>query len=242
MRVAIVEDSPTDASALLAALPDALPKGSPEPQTSVFPSASEFVRAFAPGFYELVILDCALGGNVTGVDLARAVRALDRDVPLVFVTSSTDYAIDGYEVGASGYVLKPVDVDRLRAALERALPSPEPERPVLLGEGTRLTPVLPNDIVWVRSDGHYLEVRLSRGETLKIRGSHGSAVDALSPLPQFFVPIRGHIINFAHVSELLETEFIMSDGTHSPVSRANRSAARDAYASFMFRMLREGIA
>lgn len=242
MRVAIVEDSPADASALLAALRDALPKGAPEPQTSVFASVTEFARAFTPGTYELLILDCALGGDVTGVDLARAVRSLDRGVSLVFVTSSTDYAIEGYEVGAAGYVLKPVNVDRLRSALERALPSPEPEQPVLLGEGTRLTPVLPNGIVWVRSVGHYLEVRLSRGETLKVRGSHGSAVNSLSPLPQFFVPIRGYIINFAYVSEFLETEFVMSDGTRAPVSRANRPAARDAYASFMFRMLREGLA
>lgn len=240
MRVAIVEDSPADASALLAALRDALPKGAPEPQTSVFASVAEFVRAFTPGTYELLVLDCALGGDVTGVDLARAVRSLDRGVSLVFVTSSTDYAIEGYEVGAAGYVLKPVNVDRLRSALERALPSPELEQPILLGEGPRRTPVLPNDVVWVRSDGHYLEVRLRRGETLKIRGSHTRTVEALTAYRRFFVPIRGYIINFVHVSEFLETEFVMSDGTRIPVSRANRTAARDAYASYMFRILREG--
>lgn len=241
MKVAIVEDSPTDAGALLDTLPLALPEGTPEPQARVFEDAPSFFLAFSPGTFDLVILDCALGEGVNGVDVARSIRTIDRTVPLVFVTSSPDYAVEGYEVEAVGYVLKPVDGARLAAALERALPSPDPDPPVLLGEGPRPVPVPPNDIVWMRSEGHYLVVKLRQGEILKVRGSHASAVDVLMARPQFFVPIRGHIINLAHVGELLDGEFVMSDGTSVSVSRANRSAAREAYASFMFQTLREGL-
>lgn len=237
MRVAIVEDSTADAEALVAALPAALPRHASEPQTSVFESAASFTQAFVPEAFDLVILDCALDEEVTGVDIARAVRSLDKDVPLLFVTSSTDYAIEGYDVGAAGYVLKPVDEDRLAAALKRALPEPEP--PVYLGDGAKKTPLVPSDIVWVRSDAHYLEVRLRQEQTVKIRGSLAGAVEALSPLPQFFSPLRGHIINFFHVDEYSGTEFVMDDGTQVSVSRKNRVAARDAYASYMFNVLRE---
>ncbi len=242
VRVAIVEDSTADAEALLETLPHALPEGAPRPQARVFKDASSFILAFSPGSFDLVILDCALGEEVTGVDVARAVRSLDKDVPLVFVTSSADYAVDGYEVGAVGYVLKPVDASRLAAALVRALPEPKPEPPVYLGEGARRTPFLPSDVVWVRSDAHYIEVRLRQGKTVKIRGSLADAAEELSPLAQFFSPLRGHIINFAHVEECSGTEFLMSDGTRIPVSRSNRSAAREAYASYMFQALREGLA
>lgn len=242
MRVAIVEDSTADAEALVAALSATLPPRARESRTNVFEDAASFSQAFAPNAFDLVILDCSLGEGVTGVDVARSIRTVDRDVPLVFVTSSSDYAVEGYEVGAVGYVLKPVDASRLSAALERALPEPKPEPPVYLGEGAKRTPFLPSDVVWVRSDAHYIEVRLRQGETVKIRGSLAGAVEALSPLAQFFSPLRGHIINFAHVDEYSGAEFVMSDGTSVPVSRSNRSAARDAYASYMFQTLREGLA
>ena len=58
--------------------------------------------------FHLVILDMRME-KINGLDTAREIRKLDSDVPLLFVTGTTEYALEGYTVQASRYLLKPVD-------------------------------------------------------------------------------------------------------------------------------------
>lgn len=55
------------------------------------------MAAWTPGMCDLVILDIFMGG-VTGMDVAREIRRSDREVKLVFCTTSNEFASESYEV------------------------------------------------------------------------------------------------------------------------------------------------
>jgi len=71
--------------------------------------------------YDAVITDLRMPG-MDGMEVLEAVRALDRDVPIVLLTArpSVDTAIKSIEHGAFKYLTKPPDLDRLRETLEHA--------------------------------------------------------------------------------------------------------------------------
>jgi len=68
---------------------------------------------------DLVMLDVQMPG-LTGFEVARKVMHAGLESQVVFVTAFDQYAIDAFEVNAVDYLLKPVDPERLAAAVERA--------------------------------------------------------------------------------------------------------------------------
>lgn len=130
MRIGLVEDDPRDRESLTAVLRacrlascDFCSSPSEEGQLdsiSCFSDGGEFFTLWQPGDFDVLFLDCYLPGDETGLDVARRVRSAGDEVPIVFVTSSVDFAVEGYDVGAVGYVLKPAHVDAVASTLERA--------------------------------------------------------------------------------------------------------------------------
>ena len=66
----------------------------------------------------MVILDIQMPGR-TGLSLAASLPADDRP-EVIFVTAFGQYAPDAFDAEAADYMLKPVRIDRLRQAIERA--------------------------------------------------------------------------------------------------------------------------
>src|SRR5436190_2745429 len=68
---------------------------------------------------DLVMLDVQMPG-LTGFEVARRVMQGGSVAQVVFVTAFDQYAIEAFEVNAVDYLLKPVDPERLAAAVDRA--------------------------------------------------------------------------------------------------------------------------
>lgn len=68
---------------------------------------------------DLLFLDIQVP-DMLGIDVARRIRAIDDRVMIIFITMLTQYAIEGYSVGAFDYVLKPVRFDEFSAKMDRA--------------------------------------------------------------------------------------------------------------------------
>ena len=69
--------------------------------------------------FQLVFLDILMPG-IGGMDAARKLRARDKAVCIVFVTSVKEYVFDAFDVGALHYLLKPVDRQKFEKVFQRA--------------------------------------------------------------------------------------------------------------------------
>ena len=68
---------------------------------------------------DLIMLDVQMP-KVTGIEAAKALRQFENTPEIVFLTAFGAYASDAFDVEAADYLLKPVRIDRLRAAISRA--------------------------------------------------------------------------------------------------------------------------
>ena len=121
VRIAILEDDAQD----LASLEKCLQQYETEQQESFSLHSFSDPAVFLEGNisdYDLIFLDIDLP-TMTGMDLARQIRQRDSLVTLVFVTNLEKYAVNGYEVDALDFVVKPINYYRFTSMLRRALRS-----------------------------------------------------------------------------------------------------------------------
>ena len=59
-------------------------------------------------------------GEMSGIDIAKRVREHDKDVLIVFVTSFSQYSLEGYDVNALHYLIKPLSNAKLIPILDKA--------------------------------------------------------------------------------------------------------------------------
>ena len=82
-----------------------------------FSGGSSLYEAFLKNPFDLVFLDIEMPG-IDGITLAKRLRAVSENVQIVFLTSHIEYALEGYEVNALRYLVKPVDMNKLSEVLK----------------------------------------------------------------------------------------------------------------------------
>lgn len=91
------------------ALPNATVIGFTKPKEAI-----EFVRSNSVA---LVFLDIELG-SLNGLDLCRTLLDIDPRINVVFLTAFGEYSLDAWSTGASGFLVKPITVEGVKAQLK----------------------------------------------------------------------------------------------------------------------------
>lgn len=151
LRVAIVEDSPSDRRDLERFLKRYEDETGVAVRADTFESAELFLGSYKPA-YDVVFLDIILP-YMNGMDAAEQLRKLDGEVTIIFVTDMAQYAVRGYKVNALDYFLKPVTYYDLKLRMDRVC--------AMLGH--KLAPVVihipcEGDKVLSSADVYYIEV------------------------------------------------------------------------------------
>lgn len=180
-----------------------------------YASAENFLFCYPDKPCGLLLLDIEMHG-ISGMELARKLRAEGDMLPIVFVTGYPEHMADGYEVEALHYLLKPVSRDKLFAVLDRYVRR-APENDIILGCGERTVHVSPDMIMYVEAMAKKTLVRLSDGKTLEC-SSGISEVRKL--LPECFADChRSYAVNLRFVRSIGKGALTLDGGTEIPVSR-----------------------
>lgn len=87
-----------------------------------FRDGEAFLESLKQRSYSLVLMDIELGeGKANGMEIAKKFRTLDDSTILVFVTNMRQYVVEGYEVNALNYILKPVKYYSLALTLDKVI-------------------------------------------------------------------------------------------------------------------------
>jgi two-component system response regulator AlgR len=115
---------------------------------------------------------------VNGIELARHFQALERPPAVIFVTAHDQYAVQAFEVNAIDYLLKPVRLARLVAALRKiaagtgpgreqlARADPGPRRYLSAAERGKVTLVPVDEVLFLRAEQKYVSARTREREFL----------------------------------------------------------------------------
>ena len=164
IRVAIVEDEAKAAETLQGHLERYGQENGLQFRVKTFTNPVAFLDPYTAD-YDLVYMDIQMP-LMNGMDAAHCLRDVDQKVALVFVTSLTQYAIEGYEVNAMDYIVKPFNYYDFALKLTRILERIPPHEGEDLLVSTEVGNVRLNidSIRYIEVQGHHLIYHTSRGE------------------------------------------------------------------------------
>lgn len=106
MRVGIVDDEVAARANIHAALDRYAEENRVSLSVEEFPGAGAFL-AVRDDSYDILFLDIDMPG-MSGMELAESLRLTGSAVSIIFCTNLEQFAVDGYKVSATGFLVKPV--------------------------------------------------------------------------------------------------------------------------------------
>ncbi len=186
--------------------------------------------------FALVFLDIQLKG-MTGMDAAYEIRKSDTKLPIVFVTVEKSFALEGYEVQASGFILKPFDKEKIFKVLDRILETPIHTQYISIKENRVSKKILLSSILFAETRSHYIEIHTFK-ETYRSYMTFDEFCALLPQQARFHCCYRGIIINFDNVKKMDDNNIFFENGISVPISRSKRLETRNAYAAYAFEKTR----
>lgn len=185
---------------------------------------------------DLLLLDIEMPG-MDGMELAKRLRQAGEGIGIIFVTGNPDFALEGYDLEAVSYIMKPVRRERLRTALDRGRDRLLRRAAVLIplpgGEVERL---YVSDICFLESDGHMSFVWKKDGTRLVSKaGIQQLEQELLDCSDAFFKPHRSYFINLGHVERIGKKDVRMSNQMLVPVARGKWEPLNQAYLGYFRR-------
>lgn len=200
IRIAMVEDEAAVREQLQGYIQRYTRQYGTEFAVTEFSDGMEILDAYRP-VYDIVLLDVEMK-HLDGMETARRIRELDRDVVLLFITNMAQYAIKGYAVGALDYVLKPVPYfafsQQLQKAEEKLRRRARHYLAVPVEGGLRRLDTA--QIYYMESEGHRVHFYTEEGEFLA-PGALKTFEEKLADLP-FARCNSGYLVNLAQVKSV----------------------------------------
>jgi len=181
----------------------------------------------------MLLLDILMPG-LTGMEAAKEIRRSDREIPIIFLTSSREYAVESYRVGAEDYIIKPVRKDEVYPSLDKQLIRFAQEEAYLtVKTGNGIIKLLFSQIVYVEVTNRTIQFVLVNGEVREAYGYLSDYEEKLLSDPHFFKPHRSYLINLRQVIELDKKGLITTVGKIVPVARDAFVKVKTAYMKFL---------
>jgi len=233
MRLAIVDDESAYRRHIVEMIDSVY--GKSEVSCYLYSDGSELIRSFENGFkLDAVFLDIEMK-DLDGMTAAKKIREYSKDIPVIFLTSHTELAMDGYEVDAFRFLGKPLNEVKLRETLtdlEKKIKVDE--KIVLHKDGEEIIYPVSN-LIYVEASNNSVRFCF-RGDNVGLRMKFADAIRLVDDASSDFIKIhRSYYINLAHVKKLSATDVILDNNEVLPVARSASADTKKRLLEFIRR-------
>ncbi|MBR3470593.1 MAG: response regulator transcription factor [Lachnospiraceae bacterium] len=199
---------------------------------SEYESGTELLKAVSNGEdVNIIFLDINMD-DMDGLSVAKKIREKMDDVSIVLVTAFMNYALDGYKVRASRFLIK----DDLDKTFTECMDD-------ICGEIRKKSKVITfscvegdmrlkaSDIILIETSGHKNLIKL-KNETYQIY----EKLDVLEEMLKGYGFLRTHnsfLVNMAHIRGINSYVLTLDDGRQLPVPKARYKQVRQEYTLFL---------
>jgi two-component system, LytTR family, response regulator AlgR len=218
LSVLIVDDEPLARSRLRTLLGDCA-----EPKANVGGEAQNALEALAwlkKTQFDAVLLDIHMPGD-DGLTLAKAIKSLQHQPAIVFITAHAEHAVEAFELTATDYLTKPVRLERLQNSLQKiehfrqSIRRLDPENGIekandtLIIQERGITERIPlREVLYLKAELKYISVRTA----LKTHILEGSLNELETRFPNRFLRIHRNALVATQAIRALEKHYDPDEG------------------------------
>ena len=183
--------------------------------------------------FDIFVLDVYIGDDM-GTALARYIRKLGIESPIIFATTSVEHAPESYETGTLRYLIKPIVPSKFYEAMDVALVSAKKigQRLIKLKDENGVESINVLHIMYSEAHGHYQYVTLDGGKQLRVRMTVTELYTLLAQNGGFIRVGSAYIINLRNVKNVSTTGVQMYNGSTIPIPRGKHTEIKKAFWTF----------
>ena len=236
IQIAFCDDDQTVLDQLSALLEKYRAQRCVQIQCTAFHSPLDLLAEIEKGTrYDILFLDVIMPAE-NGITAAKEIRQYDNVVKIIFLTSSAEFAVESYVVGAYFYQLKPIWEESFYRIIDAALEACHKEQSdsLILRCKTGITRVALNQLEYCEVIHRTLLLHLDSGKVLESSGSLDELSRQLAPYGCFYRPHRSYLVNLEYVQTLSYRAITLACLAEIPIPRGKYNEVKSAFLDYAF--------
>ena len=199
---------------------------------SPFELLTEIEKGIRP---DILFLDVVMPGQ-NGMDVAKEIRQYDTNMKIIFLTSSPEFAVESYSVGAYFYQLKPVWEESFFRLMDAVLAECEKKKKnsLILRSKDGITRIDLQQLEYCEVLGRKLLFHLENGAVLESAGSLDDLAGQLMQYSNFFRPHRSFLVNMEYIQNISSRSIKMVNDAEIPIPHGKCSEIKNTYMEYAF--------
>lgn len=184
---------------------------------------------------DILFLDVIMPGE-DGISVAKEVRQYDSSVKIIFLTSSTDYAVESYTVQAYFYQIKPIREDSFFRLMDSAVADCETARKcsLILRCKSGITKIRLTKLEYCEIIGRTLLFHMADGTVLESSGSLDELCEKLAGHHNFLRVHRSFLVNMEYIQNISYKAVMMENSAEIPMPHGKCSEIKRRYLEYAF--------
>ena len=199
---------------------------------SPFELLTEIEKGIRP---DILFLDVVMPGQ-NGMDVAKEIRQYDTNVKIIFLTSSPEFAVESYTVGAYFYQLKPIWEESFFRLMDSVLSECEKKKKnsLILHSKDGITRINLQQLEYCEVLGRKLLFHLENGAVLEGAGSLDDLAGQLMQYSNFLRPHRSFLVNMEYIQNISSRSIKMVNDAEIPIPHGKCSEIKNTYMEYAF--------
>lgn len=199
---------------------------------SPFELLTEIEKGIRP---DILFLDVVMPGQ-NGMDVAKEIRQYDTNMKIIFLTSSPEFAVESYSVGAYFYQLKPIWEEGFFRLMDAVLAECEKKKKnsLILRSKDGITRINLQQLEYCEVLGRKLLFHLENGAVLESAGSLDDLAGQLMQYSNFFRPHRSFLVNMEYIQNISSRSIKMVNDAEIPIPHGKCSEIKNTYMEYAF--------
>jgi len=187
--------------------------------------------------FDIYCLDIMMPG-FTGMDTAKEIRGYDKTAPILFFTSSTEFAFESYSVKAINYILKPITKEKFFFTFDELLGQIKAEKDedaVIVKSNDGIQKIRISNLVFAEVIGRNVLYHLRSGKVIECTELFSSVCDTLAKYGCFIKPHRSFLINMQYVDTIENHQISLQDHSSIPIAQGRAKEMKQHYLNYQMR-------
>lgn len=199
---------------------------------SPFELLTEIEKGIRP---DILFLDVVMPGQ-NGMDVAKEIRQYDTNMKIIFLTSSPEFAVESYSVGAYFYQLKPIWEESFFRLMDSVLAecTKTQENSLILRSKEGITRIDLEKLEYCEVIGRTLFFHLGNGKVFESVGSLDDLFLQLKPYGNFLRPHRSFLVNMDYIQNISYRAIKLISLAEIPIPHGKCSEIKNKYLEYAF--------
>ena len=237
LQIAFCDDDQTVLDQLSALLEKYCAQRCTQIRCTAFRSPLDLMAEIEKGTrYDIMFLDVIMPAE-NGIEAAKEVRQYDTAVQIIFLTSSAEFAVESYVVGAYFYQLKPIWEESFFRLMDSVIAEcrKADQRSLILRCKTGISRIELDKLVYCEVLGRTLMFHLANGAVMESIGSMDELARQLASYENFVRPHRSYLVNMEYIQTISARAIVLTTLAQIPVPHGKAADIKNQYLAYAFR-------